>query len=201
MTRTGFADGMSKWAMRHGLLVFALALASCAGPNLAVMSVTQANGQLAQGYQIGAGDKLRVTVFDEPDLTGEFSVGEEGHLALPLIDAFDASGMGPAQVGEAIAQRYLVGGYVLSPRVSVEVLEYRPYFILGEVNTPGEYEYGDRLTLDQAVAKAAGYTPRADRSSVILLRQDWDTARRIQLDGTPLEIAPGDTITVREAFF
>jgi len=201
MTRSVSTGGLPKWAMRNCLLVFGLALASCTGSNMPLISVASANGQLAQGYQIGAGDKVRVTVFDEPDLTGEFTVGEQGHLALPLIDSIDASGMSPAQLGEAVTNSYAVGGYVLNPRVSVEVLEYRPFYILGEVNTPGEYEYGDRLTLEQAVAKAGGFTPRADRNSVILLRQDWEVARRIELDGTPLEIAPGDTITVREAFF
>ncbi len=201
MVRSGLVGKLPKRAMRHGLLICSLALASCTGSGMEVMSVSAANGQLAQGYQIGAGDRLRVTIFDEPELTGEFTVGEEGHLALPLIESIDASGLSPAQLGDAIAQSYLAGGYVLSPRVSVEVLEYRPFYILGEVNQPGEYEYGDRLTLEQAVAKAGGFTARADRGSVILLRQDWGTARRVQLDNTPLEIAPGDTITVREAFF
>lgn len=201
MNRTAIAAGLPRRAMHLALLAMSLSLASCTGTSLPTISAAAANAQLAAGYQVGAGDQLRVTVFDEPELTGEFTVGEEGHLALPLIESIDVSGMSPAQLGEAVAERYLTGGYVLSPRVSVEVLVYRPFYILGEVNQPGEYAYSDALTLEQAVAKAGGFTPRADRGSVILTRQDWGDSRRVELDGPPLEIAPGDTISVREAFF
>jgi polysaccharide export outer membrane protein len=81
------------------------------------------------------------------------------------------------------------------------VLEHRPIYILGEVNAPGEYDYDGALTLEQALAKAGGYSPRADRNFIILRREDWDTAQLLRLDGTALQIVPGDTITVRESFF
>ena len=92
------------------------------------------------------------------------------------------------------------GGYVVSPRVSVEIVEHRPFYILGEVNKPGEYPYAGDLTLDQAVAKAGGFTARANKRLILLQRQSEEKVR-VQLGDTPLRIAPGDTIVVREAFF
>ena len=180
------------------LCVFA---ASCASTDFAEISAIQANSGLSEGYLIDAGDSLRVTVFDEETLTGEFDVGTGGILALPLIEPILVKDKGPQQVAQMIQASLADGGYVLDPRVSVEILEHRSFFILGEVETPGEYPHNGQLTLEQAVAKAGGYTPRAGRSSVILKRQDWPESRLVRLGQSSLMIAPGDTITIRESFF
>jgi polysaccharide biosynthesis/export protein len=178
-----------------------LFMASCATSDLPQVSVTDANAGLVQGYRIADGDKLRVTVFDEPTLTGEFGVGLDGSLSLPLINSMQASGQTPSELGAKITSALAAGGYVLSPRVSVEVSQHRPFYILGEVNAPGEYPYIGDLTVDQAIAKAKGYSARANKSEVVLQRQGWTQGRRVRLDSAPLLIAPGDTITVQEAFF
>lgn len=184
------------------MLLAPLVLAACTTANsLPTATIAAVNAQVVEGYRISAGDKLRITVFDEPELTGEFEVGDGGILAMPLIEAIIADGLSTAQLTTAIGERYRAGGFVLSPRVSVEILEHRPFYILGEVAEPGEYPYSGELTLEQAIAKAGGYTARADRGVVILRRQDWSTARALRLDGTPLQIIPGDTITIRESFF
>lgn len=176
-------------------------LASCGGAGLSTMSVSQANSELTNGYQIDAGDQLKVTVFEEESLTGEYEVGTGGTLALPLIDALAVRNKQPAEVAQMIETTLLQGGYVLDPRVSVEILEHRSFFILGEVAEPGEYSHNGELTLEQAVAKAGGFSPRANKSQIVLKRQTWDEGRVIKLDRGALQIAPGDTITVRESFF
>lgn len=175
--------------------------AACAGTDLAVLSASEANQEVAEGYFIDAGDRLKITVFDEETLTGEFDVGTGGILAMPLLEPLTIRNMPPAAVAKLIEQRLSEGGYVLYPRVSVEVLENRSFFILGEVATPGEYPHSGEMTLEQAVAKAGGFTPRAGKDTVILKRQSWPEPRLIRLERTPLKIAPGDTVTIREAFF
>jgi polysaccharide biosynthesis/export protein len=178
-----------------------LLLASCATSDLPRVSVADANAGLAQGYRIAGGDKLKVTVFDEPTLTGEFGVGLDGSLSLPLINAMQAIGQTPGELSAKITSALAAGGYVLSPRVSVEVAQHRPFYILGEVNAPGEYPYIGDLTVEQAIAKAQGYSARANKSEVVLRRQGWAEGRKVRLGSMPLLIAPGDTITVQEAFF
>ena len=165
------------------------------------MLAAEANAGLTQGYRIAEGDKLKVTVFEEAALTGEFGVGLDGSLSLPLISSMQASGQTPSELGAKITSALAAGGYVLTPRVSVEVSQHRPFYILGEVNAPGEYSYIGDLTVDQAIAKAKGYSPRANKSEVVLQRQGWAGGRRVRLGTTPLLIAPGDTVTVQEAFF
>lgn len=187
-----------------GLLAIGLAMAGlsgCATSNVPTASLQTINDDLRGGYRLSSGDKLKVTVFDEKSLSGEYVIGDGGALALPLIEKVDAGGKTPEQVAAAISGRLKEGGYVLNPRVSVEIMEHRPFFILGEVAKPGEYVYNSELTLDQAVAKAGGYTARADRGTIRLKRQEWPAARRVRLEGQALKIAPGDTITVQESFF
>jgi polysaccharide biosynthesis/export protein len=178
-----------------------LLLASCAASNLSLVSVADANAGLTQGYRVAGGDKLKVSVFDEPTLTGEFGVGLDGGLALPLIAPIQTAGLVPDQIAAKIAAALAEGGFVLSPRVTVEVSQHRPFYILGEVAAPGEYPYIGDLTVEQAIAKARGYTPRANKSEVVLRRHGWGAGKRVRLGTMPLLIAPGDTITIQEAFF
>lgn len=176
-------------------------MTGCATQNYPGVSIQQANEQLAGGYRLGAGDKLRVTVFDEPTLTGEYEVGVAGTVALPLIANLPAAGQTPDSLAQAISAKLAQGGYVLNPRVAVEVLNYRPFYILGEVNKPGEYPYSGELSLLQAIARAGGFTARADKSNVIVRRNSWGGGRTVRVGDPPLLIAPGDTVTVRESLF
>lgn len=187
-----------------GLLAasFFMALSACATQSAPSMTVEQANASVATGNNLGAGDRVKVTVFDEPSLSGEFDVGLDDELVMPLVSAIEVGGMSTDQLAGVISAKLIEGGYVLDPIVSVEILSHRPFYILGEVKQPGEYPVVGMLTLDQAIAKAGGYTPRASKGYVILKRISWDGGRRIQVDaGSTLKIAPGDTISVPEAFF
>lgn len=175
--------------------------AACASSDLPLISAAQANSELTSGYRIDAGEKLKVTVFDEDTLTGEYDVGFGGVLSLPLLEPIVVKDKDTTEVARLIEARLADGGYVLDPRVSIEIVDHRSFFILGEVTTPGEYAHNGELTLEQAVAKAGGFTPRADKHKVILKRQTWEAGRLIDLDQMALRVAPGDTITIRESFF
>ncbi|WP_338468414.1 polysaccharide biosynthesis/export family protein [Novosphingobium sp. ZN18A2] len=178
-----------------------IAISGCATSNLPVMSAQSANSELTDGYRLASGDKVKVNVFDVTALTGEYQVGDGGVLSMPLIQPINVKGMTTLRLADAISQELKAGGYVLTPRVSVEIVEHRPFYILGEVEKPGEYPYSGELTLDQAIAMAGGFTARANKSVVRLKRADWPNARRIRLGDMALKIAPSDTITVEEAFF
>ncbi len=182
--------------------LFFLAVPASARDRIDTVTVQALNSQLSGGYRVASGDKLRVTVFDEPNLSGDYEVGVEGNLSIPLIESIRAAGQTTSQLKQQIADKLESGGYVLSPRVSVEILEHRPFYILGEVKQPGEYPYSGDLTFEQAVAKAGGFTPRANTKVIYLKRQGESEKIRVRLDtDLPLKISPGDTIVVREAFF
>ena len=196
LSRTG-----AKFALAALVVPVALSLASCGGSDAPVASVASLNSDIVEGYRIGSGDRLKVVVFDEASLSGEFEIGESGELALPLIGSVPASGKSTGQLAGLITQELSAGGYVLDPRVSIEVMEYRPFYILGEVSQPGEYPYNGDLTLQQAVAKAGGYTARANKNTVELQRHDWAGAKKVKVSESTLKIAPGDTVTILESFF
>jgi polysaccharide export outer membrane protein len=150
-------------------------------------------------YRLGAADKVRVNVFGEEALTGEFLVGGSGKISLPLIGEVQAAGLTIAELQEEIANA-LRQGYINEPRVSAEVLNYRPFYILGEVNKPGEYPYTNNLTVLNAVATAEGFTYRADTRRVYIKRADGVGEQAFPLT-TATQVAPGDTIRIGERFF
>ena len=150
-------------------------------------------------YHVGAGDKVRIIVFGEESLTGEFFVSGGGKIAFPLIGDIDVKGLTIPQIQSAVEAK-LRDGYLKQPKVSAEVLNYRPFYILGEVMKPGEYPYTNGLTVLNAVATAQGFTYRADTHKVYIKRAAT-TAEDVQplTPGTPVE--PGDTIRIGERFF
>ncbi|QNT71201.1 polysaccharide export protein [Defluviicoccus vanus] len=150
-------------------------------------------------YVLGPGDKVRITVFGQEDLSGEFDVDAAGMLSLPLIQAVPAQGLTPQQVEKEIATK-LEPDFLRNPRVNVEVLTYRPFYIYGEVLKPGGYPYVNEMTVHNAIALAGGFTYRA-RTSYVIIRRTKDgkvTEEEAKLDA---KVAPGDVIEVRERYF
>ncbi|MEM1382784.1 MAG: polysaccharide biosynthesis/export family protein [Pseudomonadota bacterium] len=150
----------------------------------------------AEAYQLGAGDRLRIVVFDEEDLSGEFELDSTGNFSMPLIGTVDGLGLSPRQLEERITTR-LLDGYLRSPRVSIEVLNYRPFFILGEVNNPGQYPYQSGMTVLNAAAMAGGFTFRADEDDIEVQRGESDAFEALP----STSIQPGDIIRVKERLF
>lgn len=150
-------------------------------------------------YLLGAGDKVRVTVYGEPTLSGEFFVTGSGLMSLPLIGEIKAGGLTVGQFQDAV-QKSLSDGYLKEPRVSAEVLTFRPFYILGEVGKPGTYPYTAGLTVLNAVATAGGFTYRADKKSVYIKHNGETTEAKGALEPST-QVAPGDTIRIGERFF
>lgn len=150
-------------------------------------------------YQLDTGDKIKVTVYNEAALSGEFNVKPDGMVSLPLIGNIPARGQTIEQVAQAAEARF-GDGFLRSPQVAAEVVEFRPFFILGEVATPGAYPYAVGLTVNDAVALAKGFTPRANKDIVGIRRKG--EAAEVNYAVTPsLHVYPGDTILVGERFF
>lgn len=150
-------------------------------------------------YRLGPGDTLRITVYNEQNLSGEYTVNGEGNLSLNLIGAVAARNLSVPEVARLIEDK-LRDGFLRDPRVSIDVLNYRPFFVLGEVRNPGKYPYVNGMTVLNAVAVAGGYTAWARENRVILVRES-DPARAEWLADERTTIMPGDVIRVRERFF
>jgi polysaccharide export outer membrane protein len=170
--------------------------ATASAGSAAAPSVT---GDRAGDYRLGAADSVRIIVFNEPTLSGEFSVGDNGMLSLPLIGGVQASGRTPTEVSADIEAK-LADGYLRSPHVSLDVLTYRPFYILGEVTKPGEYPYASGLTIMGAVATASGFTYRANKHRVFVKRGGDHNEKELEMTPSML-VYPGDTIRIAERHF
>lgn len=172
-------------------------VASCApGSSLPTMPPTEAGP-----YRLGPGDQVRIIVFGQQEMTGDYRVGDSGSISLPLLGVVEADGKTIKELETSI-EKSLAQGYVVDPSVSVEILAYRPFYILGEVQKPGQYPYaGAGMTVLTAVTVGGGFTFRAE--------QDYVSITRKNEEGKPVEfraprdaiVKPGDVIYVFERFF
>ncbi|QTD55290.1 polysaccharide biosynthesis/export family protein [Parasphingorhabdus cellanae] len=176
----------------------ALLLTACASSS-AFPVETAEQPDINQSYQLRAGETVQIITYGEDTLTGEFIIGANGILAFPLVGNIQAGGLTPADLGLNIAAA-LADGYVINPQVNVEVKSFRPIYILGEVNKPGEYPYNPDMTVLAAIAKADGFTYRAQQKQIFIKRSDQPNEVKIRL-GSNTRIYPGDTIRIVERFF
>ena len=189
------------------LLLGASVAAACVGPLFAQTAdapTAQASSSAVEparlgDYRLGSSDKIRVLVFNEPDLSGEFTVNSDGTLSYPLIGSVAVAGHTTSEVRDMLEQR-LAGGYLKTPQVSIDVIEFRPYFIFGEVNKPGNYPYTADLTVMKAVATANGFTYRADQKHVYLRHEGQSQETKYEVT-SDLPLKPGDTIRIGERYF
>ncbi|WP_084395819.1 polysaccharide biosynthesis/export family protein [Henriciella aquimarina] len=189
-------------------LILSVTLAACQSAPMGERSATQeASGSVPGAtvertitqYRLGSSDRLKVTVYGEPELSGEFVVDGQGFLSLPLAGEIKVDGLTVREF-QRLAEKRLGDGYLREPRVSAEVVNYRPYYILGEVNTPGEYPYSSGLTVLNAIATAEGFTYRANQKYVLIKGIDDEEEAKVELKPTT-RVEPGDTIRVVERFF
>jgi polysaccharide export outer membrane protein len=197
---------------RRGLMVATVAaVAAAATAGVAKAQVSDASPRGGTGgaggvldrtsdYRLGAGDRMRIIVYGQEKLTGEYVLDGAGVLAFPLIGQVQANGMTPAQLEQAIVSR-LNPDYLRNPSVSVEVMTRRPFYIIGEVKNPGSYPYVSGMMVINAIALAGGFTYRARESSFYIKRSGaaGDATRVTATQETPVQ--PGDVIMVRERYF
>lgn len=148
---------------------------------------------------MGAGDKISIQVFDEQDLTMNALVGESGFINYSYLGNIEVAGKTPVELEQELIA-LLKDGYLVNPSVNVTVTEYRPFFIDGEVESPGSYPYQPGLTLDKAISLAGGLTDRASRRKMYLIKAGDDSKkqRKIKMNSS---IQPGDIVTIKEGFF
>lgn len=155
----------------------------------------------ARDYRLGAGDAVKLTVFGEADLSGTFTVDGTGRLSLPLVGEVRVDALTLPEAEAAVIAR-LADGYLKQPRVALEVVNYRPFYILGEVRQPGSYAYAAGMTVMKAVALAGGFTYRADEDDVEITPTARDGTRgESRAAGPQALVMPGDTIVIGERFF
>ncbi|GAC1331896.1 MAG: polysaccharide biosynthesis/export family protein [Beijerinckiaceae bacterium] len=186
--------------MRRSLAVLCLILSTlldgCAMPRYGVDYFASTAGR---PYTLGSGDRLRIIVFGQDSLSNTYSVDASGHLSMPLIGTVPAYGLTTAALEKSIETR-LRNGFVREPKVSVEVEAFRPFFILGEVTTAGQYPYVSGMTIQTAAAIAGGFTPRAFQDQADITRT---VDGKVYTAPVPITqpVQPGDTIVIRERFF
>ena len=178
---------------------FALSAARAVAADVASASLHTDTHATDASYHLATGDKVRVIVFGEEDLGGEFQIDDGGYIRLPLIGQLKATGSSPRELETRIATA-LGEGYLNAPRVSVEVTAYRPFYIIGEVNRPGQYAYVNDMTALNAVALGGGYTIKASDSSVYIRREGEKEEQRYVADAMTA-IRPGDVVRVPPTAF
>ncbi len=151
-------------------------------------------------YRLGAGDFLRVLTFGEDQLTGEFRVNDQGGIGLPLVGSVPASGKTAPQLEADISRALVKGDFLKNPHVTVEVIAYRPIFVLGEVSKPGQFPYQPGMTFLTAVAVAGGFTYRAVQSYGEVVRATRGVAQTGRVTSNTF-LAPGDVVRVLERYF
>ncbi|MDQ8755436.1 polysaccharide biosynthesis/export family protein [Sphingosinicella sp. LHD-64] len=179
------------------LSLLGLLVAACASQD--PFPVGTAGGQAQAGHRLAPGEKLRITTYGETALTGEYTIGAAGDVAFPLVGTIQAAGKTPQALGQELTAA-LANGFLLNPSVVVEVLTYRPIYVLGEVNQPGEFPYQPGMTALAAIARAEGFTYRARQASIFLKRAGEAEEREVTLT-SDLTIQPGDIVRVAERYF
>lgn len=167
---------------------------------LAVPSAFAQDEGPSSDYRLGSGDKLHITIFGQTDFNGDYDIDSEGNVQLPLLGSFRAGGLTVAGFQKALADKLSEGGFFVNPSVTVAVVNYRPFYIIGEVNKPGEYPYVSGMSVVTAVALAGGYTARANDSEAYVRRNGDTKEIELPADETS-KIQPGDIIRIPERFF
>jgi protein involved in polysaccharide export with SLBB domain len=202
--------GMTKrsaWPVAMIVLLAATHAGFAADGEFSAQSRSKRQGALAEltqepnepSYVLGPSDRVRLKVYGEQDITGEYEVDTNGYISVPLAGRVKAAGLNTRQLEKAVAAA-LSRGLLKDPRVNAEVATYRPFFILGEVKKAGEYPYKAGLTVLDAVASAGGYTYRANESKVVIRRAGSNVEETLPLN-TPVPVFPGDNIRIPERYF
>jgi polysaccharide export outer membrane protein len=150
-------------------------------------------------YRLAAGDRVRIMVYGHEDLSGEFDLSATGTISMPLVQDIQAAGLTLEELEEVITNR-LQPDYLLNPSITAEVLNYRPFYIIGEVTNPGSYQYVSGMTVINAVALAGGFTYRARKGRITIVRESEAMPEEIAA-GADTPVMPGDVIEVPERFF
>ncbi len=187
-------------------LVASMLLAGCQSTENIIGSCVETEGpKLGPGgalpeMRLQAGDKIKVTVFGEDQLSGVYSIDPSGSLSLPLVGTMRASGLTRPSLERILEKKLESQQFLIQPKVTVEIASFRPFYVLGEVEKPGEYPYQSSLNVESAVAVAGGHTYRASNSHILVQRVGEDGYRECPMS-TKVIVYPGDIVRVPERYF
>lgn len=150
-------------------------------------------------YKLGRGDKVKIAVFGEEQLTGDFALNGNGEISFPLLGLVKAEGRSVEELRAEIQDR-LGREYIRNPRVTIDIANYRSVFVLGEVAQPGEFAYAERLTVYALVAKAGGFTYRANQKRAYI-RHDGSPGETEYIVSSATAVQPGDTVRIGQRIF
>ncbi len=150
-------------------------------------------------YHLGPGDHVRIQVYNDDSVSGEYAVGSNGHLSIPLVGDVEAAGLTTRQLERKIVAR-MKGKIARDPKINVQIVAYAPFYIYGEVKKAGEYPFRPGLTVADAIATAGGLTYRANEDRIYVRHAGTTANRAVTLD-TPTRIFPGDNIRIGERMF
>jgi polysaccharide export outer membrane protein len=181
------------------LFAVAILVSGCAGGSLSEVEQQSLAATAAAPTKLEPGDKVRITVFGEDKLSGDYQLDQSGRISLPLAGTVEARGMTQNELEEALARKFRTE-YLKNPKVTVTIATLRPFYIVGEVEKPGEYPYKSGLNVLTAMATAGGPTYRASRSTVQIQRHG-ETGMREYPISVAVPVLPGDVIRVPERYF
>lgn len=195
---------VSRCLFRSAISVFLTLLVVSVG---AVSAAQETDGEdraiTSATYRLDAGDIISISVYEEDDLTMEVEIGDSGVITYPLLGEVQVRGLTIAELDTRITSRLIDEEYLIRPDVTINMVEYRPFYIDGEVEEPGGYPYEPGLTLRRAVSLAGGFTERASRTRIEVINDEGERAElgssEDEVLATP--VRPGDTITVNQRFF
>lgn len=175
-----------------------LAVGACSSGSI-LEGAPGSEDSVLEDYRLGPGDVIRIAVFGEERLSGQFQIGPTGSISYPLVGEVPVQGQTVAEFVASLTET-LRNGYVRQADVTVEVATYRPFYMLGEIGGPGTYPYTPGLTVLNAIATAGGFTYRATNRRVFIRHADAAGEREYELTSTT-PVRPGDTIRVPERRF
>ncbi len=183
-----------RFKLKHGVLALVFFIANLFLANVYADVIEDVNS-----YRLGAGDQLEIRVFNQDDLTGKYTINGAGNISMPLIGTVKAKNTTLKEL-EARLKDKLKPDYLLNPRVSIQVLNYRPYYIIGEIKSPASYSYVSGMTYLNAVAIASGFTYRAKRGYVLVIRANDPKQEEVEMK-MDQPVMPGDIIKIEERLF
>ena len=189
--------------LRRRLLLTAFiasGLAGCAAVTTPGANLPELPADPPGPYRLGSGDEVDIRIFNQPQLSGKYAVDDSGFIDMPLLGLIRAGGLPPDTLGQKIAASLQARKLILNPSVAVEVSRYRPFYILGEVDTPGQYPYRPGMTVLTAISIAGGFTYRAVQDDAGITRDTGSSAVQYRAV-TSARVQPGDVITVFERRF
>jgi polysaccharide export outer membrane protein len=199
-TITGFTWGLA--ILHRRLLVFGGAglLGGCASLRASGYGLPTLPPPLPGPYLLGPGDQLSIRIYDQAQLSGAYQIDDSGNVDMPLLGLVRAKGRSTDGLAAAIVSALQAGGLILHPSVAVEISTYRPFYILGEVNTPGQYPFRPGMTVLTAISIAGGFTYRACEDYAGVTRDMGNGPAQYRAPMSAL-VQPGDVITIFERRF